>query len=76
MERSFGLRLARKGGHAASRWEGGTLICQYGNGVVLPIVEQAWRRDFRLWEKVGLCELHAGDAESCAGRPGRGEMHV
>jgi hypothetical protein len=44
MARSLALRLAKNGGHTASRWEGGTLICQYGKGVVLPIIEKLWRR--------------------------------
>lgn len=44
MARSLALSLAKNGGHAASRWEGGTLICQYGKCVVLPIIEKLWRR--------------------------------
>lgn len=57
IERSFGFRLARNGGHAASRWGGGTLICQNGKGVVLPIAAKLWRRvSSRLKENVGLYE--------------------
>lgn len=45
MARSLVLSLAKNGGHTASRWAGGTLICQYGKGVVLPIAEKLSRRD-------------------------------
>src|SRR5229473_861096 len=39
MAMSFALRAARKGGHCASRRGSGTLICQNGRGVVLPMVD-------------------------------------
>jgi len=53
-KRSFCLRLARKAGQVASRWDGGTLICQYGKGVVLPIAEKVWRQvSSRLLEHMG-----------------------
>ena len=38
MAMSLALSVARKGGHCASRRGSGTLICQYGSGVVLPMV--------------------------------------
>jgi hypothetical protein len=39
MATSLALSVARKGGHCASRRGSGTLVCQYGSGVMLPMVD-------------------------------------